>query len=143
MVGLQIKLKALAYLLAAMAVTSCIIRNDYNVVFAFLVLVIVNKYYNDGPQYYVKILFQLFVVLIIVDIIWLAITLPYWGSSSKTHNDYWDSLTFVHTLAIFLAFCQIILKGIMGYLVFDTYKQDYKEAGELFTLHYEAQPPKH
>lgn len=139
----QKKIKLFTYILAALAMTSCIVRNDYNVVFAFLILGIVNKYYIDGPQYYCKIIFQLLSVLVVVDIIWLAITLPYWNSSSTTHNDYWESLSFVHGLAIILAISQIGLKAFMGLIVFTEYKEEFKQTGELFTIHYEAQPPKH
>lgn len=139
----QKKLKLFTYILAALAMTSCIVRNDYNVVFAFLILGVLNKYYNDGPQYYCKIIFQLLAILIVVDIIWIAITLPYWNSSSKTHNDYWESLSFVHGLAILLAFVQIGLKAFMGLVVFSEYKEEFKQTNELFTIHYEAQPPKH
>lgn len=138
----QIKIKVLTYLLAGIAVTGCIVRNDYNVVFSFLLLAIINKYFKDGPQYYSKILFQMMAGLIIVDIIWLVITLPYWGSESETHNDYWESLSFVHGLAIFLAFVQIGVKALTGYIIFENYKKEYKQSGELFTFHYDVSPVK-
>jgi len=134
------RIKILTYVLAASAVTSCIIRNDYNVVFAFLILGIINKYYNDGQQYYSKIIFQLLAALILIDVIWLIITLPYWNSEPTQHKLYWESLSFVHGLAIFLCFIQMGIKGLMLFLVFSNHKKQYNETGELFTIHYDVAP---
>lgn len=136
----QVNLRRLTYILAGLAVSSCIVRNDYNVVFAFLILALINKYYADEPEYYSKILFHIVAALIIVDIIWIAITMPYWSTSSKTHSEYWDSLSTVHTIAIILAFVQIAVKALMGYLIFSNFKVQFKDAGKLFNLNYEAHP---
>lgn len=137
---IQNRLRKLSYLLSALAVTSCIIRNDYNVVFGFLILGIINKYYLDSPKYYSKILFHLISGLIIIDIIWIAITLPYWNSSSETHSEFWESLSFVHTLAIVLAFIQIAIKGLMGYVIVLDYKKQNSSITDLFNFNYEAHP---
>lgn len=137
---IQNHLRKLTYLLAALSVTSCIIRNDYNVVFSFLILAIINKYYTDGAQYYSKILFHLIAGLIIIDCIWIGITFPYWSSGSATHSKYWESLSTVHTLAIILAFVQVGVKAFMGFLIFNDYKNQYKQVGELFSLHYDMHP---
>ena len=137
---IQNNLRKLVYLLGAISVCSCIIRNDYNVIFSFLILIIVNKYFSDGPKYYAKIIFQLMVALVLVDVIWLIITMPYWNSDSVTHNDYWESLSTVHTIAIIMAFIELALKVIIAVILFFYYKNTFKESGELFNFHYDPQP---
>ena len=133
-VRIQNHTRKLTYLLAALSVTSCIVRNDYNVVFSFLILALINKYYADSPKFFSKLLFQLLCGLIVVDIIWVAITLPYWSSDSSTHTEYWDSLSGVHTLAIILSFVEIGVKGLMGFLVFQDFQNNFGNVKYLFTF---------
>lgn len=137
------RLNIMTYVYAGLAVASCIVRNDFNVVFSFLILMVLNKFFKDGDQFYTKIIFQLFVALLALDLIWLAITLPYWNSTSKHHNDYWESLAFVHGFAIFMAFCQIGLKVFMAYFVFAYYRATYKNIKDLFSLKNEQSVPRH
>ena len=135
------KMVALSYLLAALAVSSCIIRNDYNVVFSFLLLGVLNKYYDDGKSYYSKIVFQILAGLCIVDLLWLTITVPYWSSDSKTHHNYWASLKFVHWFAVFLAVLQIGLKGFMAFLTLNEYKSlGEGEIKDLWSFNYDSVP---
>ena len=134
------QMKLLSYGLAGLACTSCIIRNDYNVVFAFLILVIINKFFQDGPQYYTKIIFQMLLCLVILDILWLVITLPYWSVESKNHKDFWEATSWVRTLATILAFIEIGVKGFMLFITLNNAKKEFKEISELFTPHYETAP---
>ena len=133
-IRIQNHIRIFCYLLAALSITSCIVRNDYNVVFSFLILAIINKFYSDNPKFFSKILFQLLLILVIIDIVWISITLPYWSSDSSTHTEYWDSLSGVHTLAIILSFIEIFIKVIMSYLLFDDYQIRYKNVKHLFTF---------
>ncbi len=133
------QIRKLTYLLCALAISSCIIRNDYNVVFGFLILGIVNKFYLDNPKYYSKILFHVSTGLIIVDAIWLIITLPYWNSTSENHNEYWESLSTVHTIAIILSFVEIGVKGLISFLLFNDYKKQFA-VKDLLNFNYEAHP---
>lgn len=132
-------IRKLTYLLCALAISSCIIRNDYNVVFGFLILGIINKFYLDNPKYYSKILFHVSTGLILVDAIWLIITLPYWNTTSENHNEYWESLSTVHTLAIILSFIEIGVKGLISFLLFNDYKKQFV-VKDLFNFNYEAHP---
>lgn len=137
---IQNQLRIVVYLLSALSVCSCIIRNDYNVIFSFLILIIVNKYFPDGPKYYSKIIFQLLVGLVIVDCIWLAIIIPYWNSDLVKHNEYWESLSTIHTFTLILAFIEIGVKLISAVLISIYVKNTFDDVGDLFTLHYDPQP---
>lgn len=136
------KMKAFCYTFAALSVSSCIIRNDYNVVFAFLILAIFNGFYKDSPQYYSRIIFQLLAGLIIVDVVWLVITLPYWNSKADVHVKYWESLSLVHTIATILAFIELGLKAFMGLVIYNNYEKEFKNSSELFSLSYDQSPMK-
>lgn len=130
--------RKLTYLLSAVSILNCIIRNDYNVVFGFLILGIINKFYLDNPKYFSKILIHLVSGLIIVDVIWIIIVLPYWNSKSENHNDYWESLSFIHTFSIILAFIEILIKALIGYFLINDYKKQFKSIKDLFLFNYES-----
>jgi len=137
--SIQNYIRKLTYLLSAVSISSCIIRNDYNVVFGFLILGIINKFYLDNSKYFSKILIHLVLGLIVVDVIWILIVLPYWNTKSENHNEYWESLSFVHTFAIILAFVEIFIKAVIGYLLINDYKKQFKSIKDLFLFSYESQ----
>ena len=91
-----------------LSVTSCLIRNDYNVLFAFLILIILNKYYVENTKLYTKIIVHILVALVIADIFWLIVIMPYWNSNVK--NDYWNKLSGLRSFVLFIAFIQLLLK---------------------------------
>ena len=88
------------------------IRNDYNVLFAFLTLIILIRYYEENSKFYSKIIIHLMSGLIAVDVFWLIIIMPYWNSSLDKRNIYWESLSGIHSFAILFAFVEIVLKVI-------------------------------
>src|SRR5689334_10495406 len=99
-------------------------------------LVILNRFYPENPKFYSKILIHLNTALILVDILWLIIIMPYWESQSAK-NVYWDSLSGVHTFALILAFIELLLKGGLIALVFLDYKKNYpNDINDLFKLTY-------
>lgn len=102
-------------------------------------LVILNRFHAENPKFYSKILIQLNSALILVDILWLVIIMPYWGAQSNAKNIYWDSLSGIHTFALVLAFLELFLKGGLIALVFLDYKKNYpNDISNLFKLTYDG-----
>lgn len=88
------------------------IRNDYNVVFAFLVMIIFITYLKENNKFYSKVVIHITLGLSIADILWMFIVLPYWNESLKPTNKYWESLSGVHSFASWLSLVGIGLKVI-------------------------------
>jgi len=127
--------RKLVWGLAGLSLTSCLVRNDFNVLFAFLILIILNRYYVENPKFYTKIIVHILVVLVIADIFWMIIIMPYWNSDIK--NDAWKRLSGIHSFVIFLAFIQLILKGgILGILGYDYKQKNPENFMELTNLSY-------
>jgi hypothetical protein len=63
-------------------------------------------------------------VLIVADLIWIIVMFQTWDHSN-TNNEFWNSLSGIHTFVKFLSFFELILKSlIVAYLVYD-YKQKH------------------
>ena len=124
--------------------TSCLGRNDYNVVFSILTLMILTNFYNRTPQVTSKIIIQIFTILSIVDIIWIIYFSKAWiqlSEEEKIGNDsnivtYWNSLWFIHGFVYFLAYIELILKALLLYYLIIDYKGKYS-IKSLFNLSYE------
>jgi hypothetical protein len=91
-----------------LSIMSCLIRNDYNVIFAFLILMILNRFFMENTKFYTKIIVHLLVVLILADVLWLIIMMPTWNQNIK--NDYWQNISGLHSFVLFLAFVELFLK---------------------------------
>jgi ABC-type sugar transport system permease subunit len=66
---------------------------------------------------------QILALLTVADVIWLFVMMSTWSHTAADKNEYWKSLSGMHTFALIFAFLELILKGlIMAYLVYD-YKQ--------------------
>lgn len=128
--------KKLVWGLAATSCASCISRNDYNVLFAFLSMIILVNYYRENPKFYSKIIIHLMAALMVIDVFWLIIIMPYWSSTQGGKNQYWESLSGVHSFAIFLAFIEILLKGGVLAVFFLDYKSKH-DVADLMKLNYE------
>lgn len=86
------------------------IRNDYNVIFAFLVMTILIRYFKEHERFYSKVIIHMMGGLIAADIVWMIIVIPYWTETLKPSNKYWDSLSGVHSFAMWMCFVGILLK---------------------------------
>ncbi len=126
--------------LAAISVAACMVRNDYNVMFAFLVIIILINNYKDNPRFYSKLIIHLMAALIVIDIFWLVIIMPYWNA--KIDNKYWNSLGGVHSFALFMAFIEICIKGGILGLFFLDYKEKNDDISDLMKLQYEMEQEK-
>jgi hypothetical protein len=115
------------------------IRNDYNVVFAFLMLIILNRFYIENPKLYSKILIHMLAALIVVDVLWFIIILPYWNSDSAK-NPYWESLSTVHSFVLFVSFIEVVLKAGIAFLIFNEFRTQYPDnVSDLFKISYQEQ----
>ena len=126
-------------IIKAFSVSSCLIRNDYNVLFAFLILLILNRLYNENDKFYMKTIIHLLSALVIVDILWLFIIMPYWSTKSEGKNSYWESLSGIHTFTTIMAFLELFLKLGMIALTFIEYRNNYPNyIADLLKLTYSA-----
>ena len=110
---------------------------------------ILTNFYNRTPQATSKIIIQIFTILSIVDIIWILYFSSAWVQISKEEEEklkiggdsaciasYWNSLWFIHGFVYFLAFIELILKGLLLYYLVVDYKGKYS-LKSLFNLSYE------
>ena len=109
---------------------------------------ILTNFYNRTPQVTSKIIIQIFTILSIVDIIWIIYFSSAWNQISKEEEEklkiggdsgiatYWNSLWFIHGFVYFLAFIELILKGLLLYYLIVDYKGKYS-LKSLFNLSYE------
>ena len=131
----------LYFLLKGLSVSSCLIRNDYNVLFSFLILILLNRFYSENKKFYSKILIHLLLALAAVDIVWLVVILPYWNTKSKSRNPYWESLSGVHTFGLIMAFLELFIKLIMAVAIFFEYRKDNNgQIDELLKFSYNNVP---
>ena len=133
----------------SVSIASCLGRNDYNVVFSILNLLILDNFYNSSPKITSKIIIQILSILAIADILWIIYFSSAWTHLSKEEREkinigdsediinFWDSLWFIHGLVYFLAFIELILKGLLLYYLIMDYNGKYSWK-DLFNLNYDA-----
>jgi hypothetical protein len=87
-----------------------------------------------------KVLIHLLIALVIVDILWLVIIMPYWNSKSTHKNAYWDSLSGLHSFTLVMAFLELFIKVSMAGLIFIEYRnKNGGDISELLKFGYSAQ----
>ena len=97
--------------------TSCLARNDFNVAFSIITLMLLTNFYNQNPKATTKIIIQILSILIIGDIVWIILFSSAWDhgdnseqNSSKEENIFWDSLWFIHKNCIYIGIYRIIIE---------------------------------
>ena len=132
----------------SVSIASCLGRNDYNIVFSILTLMILTNFYNQSPKNTTKLLIQLLGILSIADIIWIMFFSSAWTHLTEDErkknniNDlediiiFWDSLSFIHGLVYFLAFIELIIKGLLLYYLLMDYNGKYSWK-DLLNLNYD------
>lgn len=87
---------------------------------------------------FIKIIIQTLILLCVADIVWLIVMVPTWShTDASDKNDYWKSLSGMHTFVIIFAFLELILKGLtVAYLVYDFKTKNPEEVSELWKLSY-------
>ena len=109
---------------------------------------ILNNFYNQSPKITTKIIIQIFSILSLVDILWIIYFSGAWTHVTKEEQkikiedsddvvDYWNSLWLVHGIVYFLAFIELILKGLLLYYLIMDYNGKYF-LKDLINLNYES-----
>ena len=109
---------------------------------------LLTNFYNQNPKATTKIIFQMLVVLILADIVWIFLFSSAWEHSDETEeteekqthsegkDEYWDSLWFIHKIVYILAYIELLLKGFLLYYLFADFKEKYK-ISDLFNFNYD------
>ena len=124
--------------------TSCLARNDYNVAFSIIILMVLTNFYNQNPKATTKIIIQILIILTLADIIWIYLFSSAWehddeskdSKSKKINSQFWDSLWLIHKIVYVFAYIELILKGILIYYLIADFKEKYK-LKDLFNFNYE------
>ena len=109
---------------------------------------ILTNFYNQTPKITTKIIIQVLAILSIADIIWIIYFSGAWthlskeerkknnGHDSEDFIKFWDSLWLIHSLVYFLAYIELILKGLLLYYLIMDYNGKYSWK-DLLNLNYE------
>jgi hypothetical protein len=133
-----------------MSISSCLVRNDYNVIFGIFILLILNNFYKDNPKLFTKIIIQMLAVLVVADLIWIIVMSGAWSHDEENNKyPYWQAIEGMHTFGIVMAYLELILKGLfIVYLGYD-FKGKYEiskfiicdhHLGELWSFSYNKSP---
>lgn len=120
--------------------TSCLVRNDYNIIFSILLLLVLSTYYNQNPQISSKIIVHLLSMLVGADIIWIITMSVCWvhpdkGNAMTEVDLFWNSLQYLHGFVYVLAYIELVLKALLIYYLFTDFKTKYNWK-ELFNFSY-------
>ena len=122
LLGVKIIFFIICYIIQGLGITSCLARNDFNVAFSIITLMLLTNFYNQNPKATTKIIFQMLTILILADIVWIVLFSSAWEhndeedtKTKKVDNEYWDSLWFIHKIVYVLAYIALILKVFLLY----------------------------
>ena len=118
--------------LIASSILSCFCRPDYNIVCGFLVLFLRSR--NNGKKI-LRCGIHLLLLSIIIDIIWIVKYTSVWRHGEET-SELWQSLSFTHNLAYFLAIIEMIIKLPLIFFYFKQFKNSGGNNLELFSFTY-------
>ena len=113
-------------------------RVDFNIIGCFVLLIVLNQYYNKYPMLIQKINFHGNIIMILIDIIWLIIMSSVWSHSKDKNNNikYWSSIKLIHNIVYYLVFIEIGFKCYLTYLIYSFYKKTYSNTSYLTNLKY-------
>ena len=142
--NLLIKLLSLFYQKQGLGITSCLARNDFNVAFSIITLMLLTNFYNQNPKATTKIIIQVLTILFLADIVWIALFSSAWDHNSESDNSksnegetlFWDSLWFIHKIVYVLAYIELLVKGFLLYYLIVDFKEKYK-LSDLFNFNYD------
>ena len=142
--NLFIKLLSLFYQKQGLGITSCLARNDFNVAFSIITLMLLTNFYNQNPKATTKIIIQMLTILFLADIVWIVLFSSAWEHNSESDNSksnegenlFWDSLWFIHKIVYVLAYIELLVKGFLLYYLIVDFKEKYK-LSDLFNFNYD------
>lgn len=115
----------IAYSYIAVTISSCLARCDYNVFFAFGLLLLMRNYYPKDTKYFAKIILHLLTGICLADIIWMIVFIPYWNTNNPTLA--WNQIAAIRMYVIVTSFIELGIKLIIGWLIFKDYKEKHNE----------------
>ena len=141
LLGVKLYLLIIYYFGQGLGITSCLARNDFNVAFSIITLMILTNFYNQFPKATIKIIFQMLAILTLADIVWISLFSGAWEHGQDNKNpsgeiQFWESLWFIHKIVYILAYVELILKGLLLYYLFADFKEKYK-LRDLFNFNYD------
>ena len=112
----KIKLKNFQY----SSIASCLLRNDYNIVFSFLFLFIYSNVSTESKKYFSKIMIHITICLIFGDLFWITILNSNLKTKKSVNLTFLKSLSGMQSFINFLGIFEILIKFvILGALIFD------------------------
>lgn len=109
------------YTYIGVSVSSCLARCDYNVFFAFGLLLLMRNYYQKDAKYFGKIILHILAGLCLADIIWMIVFIPYWNTNNPTLA--WNKVAGIRMYVIIVAFIDLGIKIAIGWFIFSDYKE--------------------
>ena len=141
----QIIINLCYFIKQGLGITSCLARNDFNVAFSIITLMLLTNFYNQNPKATTKIIIQMLLVLILADIVWIFLFSSAWEhdiedkepkKTEEKEEVFWESLWFIHALVYILAYIEVLLKGFLLYYLIADFKEKYK-FGDLLNFNYD------
>ena len=122
------------WFLIAASIFSCLARNDYNIIGAIAILVIIGLFYDKYPKLILKISIHIYIGLCILDLIWLIIMMFVW-THGEGSSRFWKSLSFMHNFIYWFGVFELIGKCYLIILLSNEFKQ-YGNLNELYNFVY-------
>lgn len=97
-------------------------RNDYNIIISVLIVIIINRFYNESPMFYSKVIIHLLGLFILCDILWCCFVIPMYFQNGSS---YWNGLIVMKWLTITFTIANVLIKIIMLILIFTNFKKEY------------------
>ena len=116
----------------ASAITSSLMRYDFNVFFSYGIVFLYSEFYKNDKVKYGKLILHILCGAILADIIWMIFMLPYYGSSQSTKE--WKYTSGLRTLMNIMAFIELLIKGVIGYFIFNEYQSNNGNMNDLYKL---------
>ncbi len=121
------KVEIVLMIIAYIAMFNCIVRSDYNIVVALVCFFYWNSRQTKTKRV-ANIIYIVFAVVTIFDIIWLIIVWKSWTGTNWA-SPIWNNLRWWHIIVLGLTIVNMVLKIIAMVLVFLTVRNEnpYKQ----------------
>ena len=100
-----------------LSITSSIFRKDQNILIGFIILVLLNRFYNHNPKYTIRIIIHLIIISFIFDIIYFILII-----NSNSDDENWNKISIVKNISFTISVLNLMLKMLLFHLL----KLDYK-----------------
>lgn len=97
-------------------------RHDYNIIITILIVIILNRFYDESPMFYSKVLIHLLGLFLLCDILWCCFGIPMYFQKGSS---YWGSLIVMKCLSITFTLSNILMKTAMLAMIFKNYTREF------------------